>query len=78
MSAPKLKRANKLIRVATCKKIDKLKEEIKELNNQRQKFASDRSEGAKEQRKIIDGKIMMLNSQIATLLKVQKDQAASA
>ena len=59
------------------KKIDKLKEELKELKEQRQALANDHSEAAEQKRKDIDAKMMMLNVQLTTLLKAQKDEAES-
>lgn len=65
-------------RTDTEKKIDKLKEEIKELQEQRQALANDHSEAAEEKRKNIDAQIIMLNVQITVLLKAQKDEAEAA
>ncbi|PKH53817.1 hypothetical protein CXF83_20595 [Shewanella sp. Choline-02u-19] len=60
------------------KKIDKLKEEIKELQQERQALAGDKSAGADEKRKEIDNRMMMLSAQITTLLKAQKEEAEAA
>ena len=64
-------------RTETEKKIDKLKEELKELKEQRQALANDHSEAAEQKRKEIDTQMMMLNVQLTTLLKAQKDEAES-
>ena len=67
-------------RTETEKKIDKLKEELKELKElkeERQALANDHSEAAEQKRKEIDTQMMMLNVQLTTLLKAQKDEAES-
>lgn len=57
------------------KRIDQLKEDIKELQAQRRELVGDNSEEAELQRKMLDQQIMILNTQLMTLLKMQKDQA---
>ena len=64
-------------RTETEKKIDKLKEELKELKEQRQALANDHSEAAEQKRKEIDTQMMMLNVQLTTLLKAQKEETES-
>ncbi|MBR9728440.1 FlxA-like family protein [Shewanella intestini] len=69
--------ANTDKRSDTEKKIDELKEQIKELQKQRQTLANDKSDEAQEQRKQIDMQIQMLNTQIVTLLKSAEKQAST-
>lgn len=57
------------------KRIDQLKEDIKALQAKRREFIGDNSEEAELQRKMLDQQIMILNTQLMTLLKMQKDQA---
>jgi hypothetical protein len=56
------------------KKIDKLKEDIKELQAQRRELMGDNSEEAELQRKHLDQQITMLNTQLMTLFKMQKNE----
>ena len=55
------------------KKIDQLKEDIKELQAQRRELIGDNSEEAELQRKVLDHQITMLNTQLISLLKIQKE-----
>lgn len=55
------------------KKIDQLKEDIKELQAQRRELIGDNSEEAELQRKELDHQITMLNTQLISLLKIQKE-----
>ncbi|MGI2177188.1 hypothetical protein [Shewanella frigidimarina] len=55
------------------KMIDKLKEEIKELQEQRRDLVGDNSPQTQDQLKMIDNKIMMLNTQLMSLLKAQEE-----
>ncbi|WP_350433151.1 hypothetical protein ABIS04_08370 [Shewanella sp. H8] len=54
------------------KKIDKLKEQIKELQEQRRELLGDNSQETLDKLKMIDNQIMMLNTQLLALLEVQK------
>lgn len=56
------------------KKIDKLKEDIKALQAQRRELMGDNSEEAELQRKNLDQQITMLNTQLMTLFKMQKNE----
>lgn len=55
------------------KKIDQLKEDIKELQAQRRELIGDNSEEAELQRKVLDHQITMLNTQLISLFKIQKE-----
>ncbi|MFK3977463.1 hypothetical protein [Shewanella vesiculosa] len=55
------------------KKIDQLKEDIKELQAQRRELIGDNSEEAELQRKVLDHQSTMLNTQLISLLKIQKE-----
>ena len=55
------------------KKIDQLKEDIKELQAQRRELIGDNSEEAELQRKVLEHQITMLNTQLISLLKIQKE-----
>lgn len=55
------------------KKIDQLKEDIKALQAQRRELIGDNSEEAELQRKVLDHQITMLNTQLISLLKIQKE-----